>query len=142
VAAFLRVQGLVQTQPRANQVQLEQMFGGPLPEHAEAPGLAPLGGAGTGSQEPLLDMEPAAYIDFVEALARQQQEGKRGTLSSTVRDTLTQMQLDVEAWLAVVIREHRAWFGTAIGSPEALAREAVRRGAKRVIGAVRVYRQT
>lgn len=139
VAAFLRVKGLVETRPRASQVQLEQLFEGPLPKHGEATGLAPLGGAGAGAQEPLLDMEPTAYIDFVEALARQQRGDKRGTLSSTVLDTLTRMQIDVEAWLAAVIREHGSWFGTAIGSPEALAHEAVRRGAKRVIGAVRVY---
>lgn len=139
VAAFLRVKGLVETRPRARQVQIQQLFEGPVPEHGEAPGLAPIGGAGTGREEPLLDMDPEAYIDFVEALARQQREGKRGTLSATVADTLTQMQLDVNAWLAAVTREHRPWFGTAIGSPQALARDAVRRGAKRVIGAVRVY---
>jgi REP element-mobilizing transposase RayT len=143
VAAFLHVKSLVETRPNASQVQLEQLFEGPLPEHGEAPGLAPLGGAGTGPQEPLLDMDPSAYIELVEALARQQRDDKgqdkRGTLAATVVDTLTQMQLDVEAWLAAVIRDHRAWFGTAIGSPEALAREAVRRGTRRVIGAVRVY---
>jgi hypothetical protein len=134
---FVRCKALRETLPEADIAELERMLEHAAAETAEETWMAPVGGDGAGDREPLLGMEPEQYIAIVEAVGRQPEPGKKGSIAPGVRSVLEALRIDVERWLELVTGTRRI-FGTAIGAAASLAAEAARRGMKRIVGALDV----
>lgn len=67
------------------------------------------------------------YLQLVDATGRGIAEGKSGHIPTDLPAILHRLAIDSEAWMRSMERP-RSLLGTALGSAEALAREALRRG--------------
>ncbi len=81
------------------------------------------------------------YLELLDATGRILRGGKRGAIPAHLRPILQRLDVDPRRWGTAMGQVTRL-FGTAIGSARALAREAVRRGTARVIGALDIYQET
>lgn len=70
-----------------------------------------------------------------EAAGRAPDPRKRGAIPPHVQSVLESLRINVERWLDVVTKP-AGLVGTAIGSAVSLAKEAARRGVRRIIGAL------
>jgi hypothetical protein len=134
---FVKSRALRESLPEADITELERMLEHELVESAEHPWMAPIGGDGEGERRPLLGLDPEHYVAIVETAGRRHDPRKRGKIPAHVRSALERMQIDVDRWLAVVTSPTRL-VGTAIGSAASLAKEAARRGMRRIVGALEV----
>ena len=126
---------------------LPHLAEGRAPAHAEdGLWLTPIenragGGRSRGEgRRGLFGMTLEQYLELVDATGRVVRGDKRGAIPSHLRPILERLDIDPRRWSTTMGQVTRL-FGSAIGSAEALAREAVRRGKKRVIGCMDIYRE-
>jgi hypothetical protein len=134
---FAKSRALRQTLPDADIAELERMLEDGVAESADETWMAPIGGDGEADRAALLGMTPGDYIAIVEAAGRTADPRKRGMVPANVQSALERLQIDVDRWLDVVTSPARL-VGSAIGSAVSLAKEAARRGIKRIRGALDV----
>lgn len=121
---------------------------GRSPRHAEdGIWLAPIedrsgrgrrGSGRSGGRRGMLGVTLDQYLQIVEATGRILRGDKKGAIPASLRPILERLDIDASRW-AEAMGQVATLVGTAIGSAEALAREAARRGTKRVVGALDVY---
>ena len=75
----------------------------------------------------------------MDATGRLMVTGKRGAIPTHLRPILERLDIEVDAWLGTMCRSGRL-LGTAIGSVWSRAREATRRGVKRIVDKAGFYR--
>jgi hypothetical protein len=134
---FAKSRALRQTLPDADIAELERMLEDGVAESADETWMAPIGGDGEADRAALLGMTPGDYIAIVEAAGRTADPRKRGVIPAHVQSVLESLHIDVARWLETVTSPARL-VGSAIGSAVSLAKEAARRGIKRIRGALDV----
>ncbi|MBT8207067.1 MAG: transposase [Acidimicrobiia bacterium] len=98
--------------------------------------LAPIDRRRNKRRPGLLPITLDQYLTVVDETGRMMRSGKRGAVPSMLPPILERLKVEASAWVTIWGEIGRV-FGTALGSPEARAAEARRRGAKRVVGSLR-----
>ncbi len=117
------------------QARIDDLRGG----RPHAGWLSPIGPTTSDSDRPALVPIPLeSYLELVDATGRVIRAGKRGSIPEHLKPILERLGIDDRAWSQQQAASGRV-FGTAVGAAVSLAREAVRRGCRRLARVLDVY---
>ena len=93
-------------------------------------GLAPIARCAITGEQSVISLDE--YFELVDETGRIVRGDKRGAIPAHLRPILERLDIDCEAWLAIM-RSAGNLLGAAIGNAAARAAEAIRRGAKWIV---------